>query len=79
MVPSNWVLGGKFKYVFTNVLAGVQEPQGIITTMGAPNTPGLKEEKGKAQSLGTSQERAMTLNCRRHLAPIQPQKMEPGD
>lgn len=46
MVHSDWVLWGEFKYIFTNVLVGVQKPQGIITTMGVFSTSVPKWEKG---------------------------------
>lgn len=54
MAPSNWVLRGKFKYIFTNILAGCAETSRIITTLGGFSTPGLKGE-GKELLLETSQ------------------------
>lgn len=78
MVLSNWVLGGKFKYIFTNVLVSVQKPQGIITSMGAFSTPVLKWEKGKC-SYWEPVRRGLQLSVEGGIVLTHPQEMEPGD
>lgn len=59
------------------MLADCTEIPRIITTLGGFGIPGLM---GKREGKGyDSQERAMTISRRRHLASIYPEEIEPWE